>query len=114
MKKISFVLIAAMLLTAGSSFANDNPIKKINPSKSLTAQIGEILNDNNFTENEEGKSAQVLFMLNAEREIVVLSVDADENSSLEGFIKSKLNYQEVDLAEYQEGKKYTVSVRVVV
>lgn len=114
MRKISFVLIAAMLLTAGSSFANNTPTKKEDPTKSLTAQIGEILNNNNFTENDEGQRAQVLFMLNNDKEIVVLSVDTEENSSLEGFIKSKLNYQEVDLASYEEGKKYTVSVRVVI
>ena len=114
MRKISFVLVAAMLLTAGSSFANNNPTKKDKPGKSLTAQIGDILNNNNFTESEEGHRAQVLFMLNDDKEIVVLSVDADENSSLEGFIKSKLNYQEVDLANYEEGKKFTVSVRVVI
>lgn len=114
MRKISFVLMAAMLLTVGSSFANDNPVKKDKPSKSLTAQIGALLNNNNFTENDEGKQAQVLFTLNDDREIVVLSVEADENTSLEGFIKSKLNYQEVDLANYEEGKKYTVSVRVVI
>lgn len=114
MRKISFVLIAVMLFTASSSFANNNPSKREIPSKSLTAQIGDILNTNNFTENDEGQSAQVLFMLNDAKEIIVLSVDADENSSLEGFIKSKLNYQEVDMENYEEGKKYTVSVRVVI
>lgn len=114
MRKISFVLMAAMLLTVGSSFANDNPVKKEKPSKSLTTQIRELLDTNDFTENDEGKRAQVLFTLNDNREIVVLMVDADENSSLEGFIKSKLNYKEVDLADYKEGQKYTVSVRVVI
>ena len=114
MRKISFVLVAAMLLTAGSSFANNNPTKKVGPSKSLTTQIGEMLNNNNFTENEQGQQAQVLFFLNSDKEIVVLSVDTKENSSLEGFIKSRLNYQEVDLGNYEAGKKYTVSVRVVI
>lgn len=114
MRKISFVLIAAMLLSVGSSFANDNPTKKDKPSKSLTAQIEALLDNNDFTENDEGKRAQVLFTLNDNREIVVLMVDADKNSTLEGFIKSKLNYQEVDLTNFEEDKKYTVSVRVVI
>ena len=114
MRKISIVLIAVMLFTVSSSFANNNPTKKEIPTKSLTAQIGEILNTNNFTENDEGQRAQVLFMLNDDKEIVVLSVDTVKNSSLEGFIKSKLNYQAVDIANYEEGKKFTVSVRVVI
>ena len=114
MRKISFVLIAAMLLTAGSSFANNTPTKNDKPVKSLTEQIGEILNNNDFTENDEGKRAQVLFTLNSDKEIVVLSVDAEENRLLESFIKGRLNYQEVDFSEYEGGKKYTVSVRVVI
>lgn len=114
MRKISFVLVAAMLLSVSSAFANNDPIKKDKPSKSLSEQIRQILDNNEFTENEDGARAQVLFMLNDDKEIVVLSVDADENSPLEGFIKSKLNYRQVDLAEYEEGKKYTVSVRVVI
>lgn len=113
MRKISFVLVAAMLLTAGSSFANNNPTEKDDPIKSLTAQISDLLDNNDFNEKDDGQRAQVLFMLNDDKEIVVLSVDADQNSMLEGFIKSKLNYQEVDLASYEKGKKYTVSVRVV-
>lgn len=114
MRKISFVLVAAMLLSVGNAFATEKPLKKVKPSQTLTAQIQELLNNNDFTESDEGKQAQVLFMLNDAKEIVVLSVDTDANSTLEGFIKSKLNYQEVDLANYQEGKKYTVSVRVVI
>lgn len=114
MRKISFVLVAAMLLTAGSSFANNNPTKKEEPSKSLTVQISELLANSNFTEEEDGQQAQVLFMLNGEKQIVVLSVDTVDDSALERYIKSRLNYQEVDLANYEEGKKYTVSVRVVI
>lgn len=114
MRKISFVLVAAMLLTAGSSFANNTPTEKDDPIKSLNAQIGDLLDDNNFTENEEGETAQVLFMLNDNKEIVVLSVDACKNTTLEGFIKSSLNYHKVALAEYKKGTKYTVTVRVKV
>ena len=53
----------------------------------------------------------MLFMLNDKKEIVVLSVDTDKED-LEGFIKSRLNYKQVDLSNFEQGKKYTVSVRV--
>jgi hypothetical protein len=113
MRKISFVLVAAMLLSVGSVFANNNPKSKLEPSKGLSAQIGKLLSNNSFSTNDDGSTAQVLFMLNDDKEIVVLSVDT-EKEDLEGFIKSRLNYQEVDLAGNEEGKKYTVSVRVVI
>lgn len=114
MRKISFVLVAAMLLTVGNAFANNNPKDRVEPSKSLSAQIGEILDDNNFKDNDNGAHALVLFTLNKDKEIVVLSVESDGNNALEGFIKSKLNYHQVELADFEEGKKYTVSVRVVI
>ncbi len=114
MRKISLVLVAVMLLITGSSFANNNSIKKEKPITSLSLKIGQLLNNNNLTEKEEGAKAKVIFMLNDENEIVVLSVDSDENEFLEGFIKSKLNYQEVGLKQYETGKKYSVVVRVVV
>lgn len=112
MRKISFVLVAAMLLSTGSMFATDGKKgNKNDPSKSLSAQIGKLLNYNNFTADEEGKTAQVLFTLNSDKEIVVLSVDT-EDATLDAFIKGRLNYHEVDMSTYEEGKKYTVSVRI--
>ncbi|TMM53250.1 hypothetical protein FEE95_19475 [Maribacter algarum] len=112
MKKVSLMLVAALLLSTGSIFANDSK-KGVKSSKSqnLSEQIGDYLNDNNFDEKQQGYEAQVLFMLNDDKEIVVLSVDTDKEE-LEGFIKSRLNYKEVALNDYEEGKKYTVSVRV--
>ena len=106
------MLVAALLLSTGSIFANDSK-KDAKPSKTenLSQQIGELLNNNNLKENHQGQEAQVLFMLNSDKEIVVLSVDT-ETEDLEGFIKARLNYKAVAINEYEEGKKYTVSVRV--
>ncbi len=112
MKKVSLVLVAAMLLSAGSIFAN-NVKKGVKAPKAqnLSEQISSILNNNNLTEYHLGQEAEVLFMLNSDKEIVVLSVDTDKED-MEKFIKSKLNYQEVALDNYKEGKKYTVAVRI--
>jgi len=112
MKKVSLMLVAALLLSTGSVFAN-GPKKDAKASKkeNLTEQITEILNSNNFNEKHQGHEAQVLFMLNSDQEIVVLSVDTEEEA-FEGFIKSRLNYQEVDMSNFEDGKKYTVAVRI--
>lgn len=112
MRKVSLMLVAALLLSTGSIFANDSK-KDAKPPKTqnLSEQIGKFLNSNSFSENQQGYQAQVLFMLNSDKEIIVLSVDTKEEE-FEGFIKAKLNYKTVAINEYEEGKKYTVSVRI--
>lgn len=110
MKKMSVVLVAAMLLSAGTVFANE--VITVDPSKSLSAQISQMLSDNTFTQNEVELTAQIRFTLNNAHQIVVLSV-ATENAVLEEFVKGKLNYKEVDLEAYKEGKIYTIPVRIV-
>lgn len=109
MRKLSLVFAAAVLFTAGNVFANDS--KKADPSKSLTEQITELLKDNVFDLNNQELTAKVLFTLNHNKEIVVISVET-EDEILEGFVKSKLNYQEVALNDFHEGKLYTVPVRI--
>lgn len=110
MRKLSITLIAAMLFSSVSLFANDSRPNN-EPSKTLSEQIGELLKDNNFTDDACGKTAEVEFTLNSEKEIVVLSVDAADDK-LDSFIKSRLNYQEVALDSFSEGKKYTVKVSI--
>jgi len=109
MRKLSFVVVAVMLLVTENSVAND--VKKVNPDNSLSAQISALLSDNNFNEDQKDVTAQVRFTLNTEGEIVVLSV-VTENDKMERFVKSKLNYQKVNLNEVKEGKIYTIPVRV--
>lgn len=113
MKKVSLMLVAALLLSTGSIFANDvKKVERESKTQSLSEQIGAILSINDFTENHQGDTAQVLFMLNDDKEIVVLSVET-QKESFEGFIKSKLNYKVVAVnGAYEEGKRYVVSVRI--
>ena len=108
MRKISLFLVAAMLLFTGSILAND---VKDNDPKSLSAQISEILDNNDFADDVVDQSAQVRFTLNNQGEIVVMSVDT-ENSKLESFVKSRLNYKKVKVDNLEEGKLFTISVRI--
>ncbi|WP_291871528.1 hypothetical protein [Maribacter sp.] len=109
MKKISLVLVAAMLLSTGSILANN--LDGLNPTKTLTAQISKLLSSNDLTEYEVNVEAQVRFTINKDREIVVLSVDTD-NGTVEEFVKSRLNYEKVDMSNYVEGRLYTMPVRI--
>ena len=109
MRKLSLVVLAAMLLATGNVLAND--VKGENPTKNLSIQISEMLSENNFSEMHKDLTAQVRFTLNSDGEIVVLSVNT-KFDKMERFVKSKLNYQKVNLAEVEEGKVYTIPVRV--
>jgi hypothetical protein len=108
MRKLSLVFVAAMLLATGNILANDTDGLK--PVKSLSQQITQMLNANTFSE-QAGVTGQVRFTLNSEGEIVVLTVDTD-SAKLEGFVKSRLNYKKVKVKTIEEGKLYTMPIRI--
>jgi hypothetical protein len=109
MRKFSLILVAAALLVSGSIFANDSDTK--DPQKSLATQIGEILKENQLVVDNYELTAEVLFTVNSEAEIVVISVDTGD-SDLESFVKGKLNYKKVQLEEVVVGRMYRLPVRI--
>ncbi len=110
MRKFSLVLVAAALFISGNLFANDS--NNTDPQRSLKTQIQELLKVNKLVvEDYEELTAKVLFTVNSEEEIVVISVETDD-SDLESFIKSKLNYKKVELSEFVEGRMYRMPLRV--
>jgi hypothetical protein len=109
MRKLPVVLAAALLLAAGTLSANEPGAT--DPKKDLATQISDLLKDNAFIVQEQDITAKVLFTLNHNREIVVISVDT-KDELLERFVKSRLNYQQVSLDQTAEGKLFTVPVRI--
>lgn len=107
MRKISLVFLAAVLFTTGNLFATE---PSTDPSKELSAQIGELLEDHRLV-IEEDVTATVRFTLNEQGEIVVLSVQT-EDEDLEKLVKARLNYEKVELDQYTAGKMYKVPVRI--
>ncbi len=109
MRKLSYVIVAAMLLSTSAILANTS--ESLEPTESLSEQIYEMLADNSFSEGECNSTAQVRFTFNGEGEIVILSVETD-SENLERFVKNRLNYKKVEISNVKEGKLYTVPVRV--
>ncbi|MGB5205779.1 hypothetical protein [Eudoraea sp.] len=109
MRKFSLILVAAALLVSGSIFANDSNTK--DPQKSLATQIGELLKENQLVVENYELTAEVLFTVNSEAEIVVISVDTGD-LDLESFVKGKLNYKKVQLEEVVVGRMYRLPVRI--
>ena len=113
MKKVSLLLVAAALLISGNVMATEGkPGPSTDPETKICAQIGDLLDDNRFELREDGDlTASVRFTVNDEHEIVVLSVDT-ENERLEGFVKARLNYHKVADQNLKEGKIYQVPIRI--
>jgi len=109
MRKLSLVFVAAMLLATGNILANDS-VKK-DPTKNLSTQIHDLMDGSHFSLDDVNLTAQVRFTLNSESEIVVLSIDTD-NERLASFVKSRLNYKKVDVTGVKEGKMFTIPIRI--
>ncbi|WP_445381656.1 hypothetical protein [Robiginitalea sp. IMCC43444] len=109
MKKASVLFAAAALLFSGSVWAT-NPAT-INPKVKISEEIHELLhkNDIQIGDNEE-LYAWVRITVNSENEIVVLSVNT-ENEAIESLVKNRLNYHKLGNSSLEEGKTYRVAIR---
>ena len=109
MRKVSLMLVAILLLASTVGFAKDGI--ENDPSKELKVKVKKLLNSHFKMSSEEQFNATVVFTINKDREIVVLSVDSvDKNFCV--FVKSKLNYKEIKIDGVIEGRYYTVPVTV--
>jgi hypothetical protein len=112
MKKMSVVCIAAALLATAQISAAEETTPADAPKAKICAQIGGLLEGRAFNLGDrDAVSATVRFILNDEKEIVVLSVDTDD-ARLEAYVKARLNYQKVTDRDLEEGKTYKVPIRI--
>ncbi len=108
MKNLKIYLVAALLAVGTTVFANDtNPVKTT--PENVTSQIAELLK-NPEMDVEKDMMAKVTFMVNDNKELVVINVDT-KNENLDAFIKSRLNYKKLDALT--TGKEWVVPVRFV-
>ncbi len=61
---------------------------------------------------EKDLEATVLFAINKEKEIVVLSVDPNIKA-LENFVKPRLKYHKVQNNEMPQGRRFIIPVKIV-
>ena len=109
MRKISLVFLSAVfLVTTSLSATSPEPVSEA--SKKLSTHISKLLKNNNITV-EDDLTAMVMITINEDSEIVVISVET-EDKNLEQVLKSRLNYEKVDLEPHNSGKLFRVPVRV--
>ena len=108
MKKLSVLFLAVAFVISSAVNASTGSAK----TKSvLNKEIKTLLKNPSFKIEKE-LTAYVTFILNDDNEIVVLSV-ASESEVLEGFIKSRLNYQKMNFQKDADIKVYKLPVRLV-
>lgn len=108
MKKVKVILVA-MTLMLGTLFTTAATPAKLTKTP-FSVEIAKLLEDPGFLLDVDVYTT-VTFLINSEREIVVLDVDT-ENQLVERFIKSRLNYNKISTI-MQKGKEYKVPVRII-
>ncbi|MEN8187975.1 MAG: hypothetical protein ABFR05_12670 [Bacteroidota bacterium] len=111
MKKLNVLIIAFMLFAMNVSAAVlTNPVK---PTDKLRAEIVDIIGPNCPYEYDKDEcTAEVLFTVNNDKEIIILSVTSP-NIKAEPFLKSKLNYKKVSHTPAKTGEIYLLPLRMV-
>lgn len=107
MKKLQTSLLIAALVF--SSVISASEINKESTAVTLTDEIGTLLSNPDFKINND-ITASIDIMLNKDNEIVVLSVDAN-NNKVEGFIKKRLNYKSIKALYLNDSQPIKVPVR---
>jgi hypothetical protein len=106
MKKLSVILVTLVLLLGTNLSAAEAGLDK-NKTLTISEEIANLLTDADMVLDYD-VNANVTFMINGEGEIVVLTVDTTD-SSIESFIKSRLNYKKLQ-NKLLEGEEYKVPI----
>lgn len=111
MKNLKLFVIAIALFSINATAADFHPIK---PTDELRVEIVDMIGSdfNNEMMIAEHNEANVLFTVNSKKELIVLSVDT-ENEQLESYLKWKLNYKKVDYRPSKNGEIYLLPVKMV-
>ena len=110
MKNFKTLLAVVALTFSSTIFANSTPEDLKTKSATITEQVQDLLKNPNFLVKKE-ILAHVKITLNNSNQMVVLSVDSD-NNVLGEFIKSRLNYSELSISLKDSEKTFIVPVRV--
>ncbi|MEN8187976.1 MAG: hypothetical protein ABFR05_12675 [Bacteroidota bacterium] len=115
MKKVK-ILIAAFFLTILGVNASTNNISTfeenpVRPNEVLRGEIANLIGNEFPFECEYENTIQVVFTLNSNNELIVISTDTNQKE-VDHFIKNKLNYKKVSFEVNRNEKIYLVPIRV--
>jgi len=115
MKKLNLFLIALTLVIFNLSATpknisnlDENPV---NPNNNLRTEIVSFLGTDYPFDLENSQTIEVLFTLNNNQEIIVISTNA-QNEKIGNHIKGKLNYKKVNFSTYNEGELFLLPLKI--
>ncbi len=106
MKTIKSITLALALLI-GTTLTAANPIADKVNKEEVSQEIAQLLKGPLF-ELDVDTAASVILIVNSENELVVLSVDT-EDEQVERYIKNRLNYKKLKNS-LERGKQYRLPV----
>lgn len=111
MRKISLAVVTSMLLFTVNVLGNGS--NQTDPNDKLKKLVKERLEDYHTKPNSD-LLARILFVINKEHEIVVLSIDTDD-PDFETWIKGRLNYLEINPETIMDigAKRFVISIRLL-
>ena len=108
MKLLKLVVLVLAFTFNGFAQAETKTYDGENPT-AFSKEIKSLLGNHDFSLNQD-LNAKVTFVVNNENELVVLSVET-QDQILESFIKSRLNYKKIK-ANLKQGLEYHLPVRI--
>ena len=112
MKNLKMYVIAILIAVGTTVSANATLLQKkgaVNKDGAVTTQIAELLKNPEMDINKEIE-AKVTFMVNDQKELVVIHVDT-ENETIDAFIKNRLNYKKLSVTT--TGEEWVLPVRII-
>jgi hypothetical protein len=111
MKNLKLFVFAIAFFTLNVvSAANLNPI---NPTDELRVEITDMIGSSYMDAMSENEySAEVVFTVNSKSELIILSVNSD-NNHLKTYLKNKLNYKKVDHKPSKPGEIFLLPVKMI-
>jgi len=110
MRQVKTLLLVVALTFSSVLMASTNSDDRKNETAAITNQIATLLKNPRFTLEKE-VVANVKITLNKNNEMVVLSVDSQEDF-ISDFIKDRINYSELTSPVNSVEKTFIVPVRV--
>lgn len=109
MKNLKLIALVVAICISTVSFALPS---KENPNTKLREQIIELLGTTSDLEINSKISTEVIFTVNNENEIIIISVKS-KNQNVKSYVKSKLNYKKVDFDKLNKEKIYRMPLTIV-
>jgi len=107
MKNLKLLTAVVALAFLTLSFTNTTDTKT-----QLHQQIVELIGDSTDIFGDINVETEITLTLNEKSEIVVISVKSDNNSLVDNFVKSKLNYKKVNVKVLNPGELFRVPLKI--